>query len=248
MGVPLHAAGRWTCERAAPPIAFCRSGAQRRDVVGDKQTSTRRKVAPQRSREELITAIVDAATEVFAMGENPTVRAIAARAGVQPSAIYRYFPSKRALLGEVVARGSRRDAEIIAEHLGGPPPRLLAATLGENNAFRAALLRGVLAGLEPADVPGGVASVELTARGLMRQRVEPVRPDERYDPRLVVAVLAAALVGWQATGRFFTAVVGLDGVDPEEVQAAVAYLLTHVYELAEPGLRMDDPRTREQTF
>lgn len=213
--------------------------------MGDQQASSRQKAAPRRSREELVTAIIAAATEVFAGGENPTVRTIAARAGVQPSVIYRYFPSKRALLGEVVARGSRRDAEIIAEHLGGPPPRLLAATLGENTAFRAALLRGVLAGLEPAEVPGGVASVELTARGLMRRRVAPVRPDKRYDPRLVAAVLAAALVGWQVTGSFFTAVVGLDEVDPQEVQAAVAYLLTHLYELAEPDLRMDDPRKRE---
>ena len=207
--------------------------------MGDKRTSTRGRAAPRRSRDELVDAIVAAATEVFAAGENPTVRAISARAGVQPSVIYRYFSSKQALLGEVVARGSRRDAELIAELLGGPPERLVAAAL-ENTPYRAALLRGVLAGLDPADVPGGLPSVELTARGLMQAKYAAARPDERFDPRLITAFLAAALVGWQATGTFFTEVVGLAGVDKAEVQTAVAYLLDQVYGLAEPGRRMED--------
>lgn len=207
--------------------------------MGDKQTSAGRRASQRRSREEQVTAIVAAASEVFAVGENPTVRAIAAHAGVQPSVIYRYFPSKRALLGEVVARGSRRDAGLIAKLLGGPPERLVAAAL-ENTTYRAALLRGVLARLEPKEIPGGLPSVELTAQGLMQATHTPSQPDERYDPRLVTAFLAAALVGWQATGSFFTAVVGLDDVDPEDVQEAVAHLLDQVYGLAEPGRRMDD--------
>jgi AcrR family transcriptional regulator len=207
--------------------------------VSERQSDPERSGGPRRSRDELVETIIVAATEVFAAGENPTVRAIATRAGVQPSVIYRYFPSKRVLLGEVVARGSRRDAELIAKMLGGPPERLIAAALG-NTPYRAALLRGVLAGLEPADVPGGLPSVELTARGLMQGKHTPARPDEQYDPRLVSAFLAAALVGWQATGAFFTTVVGLDDVDPEAVQRAMAGLLDQVYGLAEPDRRMDD--------
>jgi AcrR family transcriptional regulator len=207
--------------------------------MNEKQRRSGRPTVPRRSREELVTAIVAAATDVFAAGENPTVRAIAAHAGVQPSVIYRYFASKRALLGEVVARGSRHDAELIVELLGGPPERLVAAALA-NTPYRAALLRGVLAGLGPADVPGGLPSVELTARGLMQGKYTPARPDEQFDPRLITAFLAAALVGWQATGSFFTEAVGLGAVNREEVLTAVAGLLDQVYGLSEPGRRMED--------
>jgi len=197
--------------------------------------------APRRAREQLVEAIVAAATELFAAGEQRavTVRAIAARAGVQPSVIHRYFTSKQALLGEVVSRGARRDAEILGRLGAATPPQVLAATL-ENGAYRAALLHGVLAGLRPADVPGGLPSLALSVRALEGREHSPAHPGERYDPRLIVAVLAAALVGWQATGRFFTAAVGLDGVDPTDVQAAVAYLLDQVNGLAGPDRTMED--------
>jgi len=207
--------------------------------MNERRRRSSRPVRRRRSRDELVDAIVEASTEVFAAGENPTVRAIAARAGVQPSVIHRYFPSKRALLGEVVARGSRRDAELIVDLPGRPPERLVAAVLTDT-PYRAALLRGVLAGLEPADIPGGLPSLELTARGLMRDKYTPARPDERSDPRLITAFLAAALVGWQATGAFFTEAVGLSGVNREEVLTAVAGLLDQVYGLSEPGRRMED--------
>jgi len=208
--------------------------------VNARKSRPSKPTVPRRSGEELVAAIVAAATEVFAAGgKNATMRAIAARADVQPSVIYRYFPSKRALLGEVVAQGSRRDVELISDLLGGPPPQLVAATLG-NTAYRTALLHGVLAGLQLTDIPGGLPSIELTARGLMSGKYTPARPDERFDPRLVTAFLAAALVGWQATGSFFAAAAGLGRVDAEDVQAAVAYLLDQVYGLAEPGRRMED--------
>jgi AcrR family transcriptional regulator len=210
--------------------------------VSERQIHEGRQARERRSREQIVEAIVAAATEIFSTRENATVRAIAARAGVQPSIIFRYFGSKKALLGEVVARGARRDAEIVAKYLGGPPPALLAATLDENTAYRAALLRGVLTGLEVADVPGGVASVEFAARALASGAYSPLRPGERFDPRLVAAFLAAAMAGWQATGRFFTAAAGLGNADEAEVDAAVAYVLDQIYALADPDLRMDDDK------
>lgn len=194
---------------------------------------------PRRTREELVDAIIAAATEVFAAGENATVRTIAARAGVQPSVIFRYFGSKKALLGEVVVRGARRDADLMADMLGGPPERLVAAALG-NSPYRAALLRAVLEGLTPEEIPGELAALDVTAHGLMQARYTPARPDERFDPRLVTAFLAAALVGWQTTGSFFTTAVGLGEVDQEAVLASVAYLLDQIYGLADPDRRIDE--------
>jgi AcrR family transcriptional regulator len=207
--------------------------------LAKRETGRRRGAAPRRSREQLVEDIVQAATEGFATGgKDATARAIAARARVQPSVIFRYFGSMQALLGEVVARGARRDAEIVSRYLGGPPPDLLAAMLGGNLAFRAALLRGVQSGLRANDVPGGVASVELVVSGLMRGSYTPIRPGERFDPRVVAAFLAAATVGWQATGDFFVDAADLGGVDRGQVEAAVGWLFDQIYALADPAQRL----------
>jgi len=208
--------------------------------VSSRPRDRERPAAPRRSRDELVEAIVAAATELFAAGEqrSVTVRAIAARAGVQPSIIHRYFASKQALLGEVVARGARRDAEILARLAEASPPEVLAATL-DNGAYRTALLHGVLAGGSLADLPGGLPSLALRVRRLEGGYV-PVHAGERFDPRLVAAFVAAALLGWQIAGRFLTDAVSLDGVDPDEVQAALAYLMDQVKGLADPSRRMED--------
>lgn len=193
----------------------------------------------RRTREEIVEAVVAAATEAFAADESPTVRAIARRAGVQPSVIFRYFGSKQGLLGEVIARGARRDAEIIAEFFGRPP-ELVAATLSTNPAYRAALLHAIMGGLRPDDVPGGLASIDLTVDGLSSGGFTPIQPDARYDPRLVAAFLAAAMLGWQLSGDFFAAAAGLGRSDRDAVQSAVAYILYQIYGLADPQERLDE--------
>ena len=193
-----------------------------------KQSGPGGPAASRRTREQLVEAIVAAATELLAAADqgSDTVRAVAAGAEVQPSIIYRYFADEQALLGEVVARGARRDAEILSEPGVAAPPQVLAATL-ENAAYRAALLRAVLAGLRPADVPGGLPALALSMSALAVGAHRPARPGERYDPRLVAAVLAAALVGWQASSRFFSR-RGPRRDHPKEVEAAVAFLLDQV--------------------
>ena len=74
----------------------------------------------------------------------------------------------------------------------------------------------------------------------MDAEYEPLRPGERFDPRLIAALLAAATVGWQATGAFFTKAVSLEQTDEDEVEAAVAYIFDQIYALAGPRQRMDE--------
>src|SRR6478609_12060550 len=50
-------------------------------------------------------AVLDAVHELFVEGEIvPTVEDVAARSGVSPRSVYRYFPDSRALLGAALTR------------------------------------------------------------------------------------------------------------------------------------------------
>ncbi|AEW98001.1 MULTISPECIES: TetR/AcrR family transcriptional regulator [Streptomycetaceae] len=70
-------------------------------------------------------ALLDAASVLFAERgyERTTVRAIAARAGANQALLFRYFGSKRALFGEVMARNGRQRL------LATEPERLLEVAL-----------------------------------------------------------------------------------------------------------------------
>ncbi|ANZ20325.1 TetR family transcriptional regulator [Streptomyces noursei] len=83
-----------TREVAARPAGEARrggAGEQRRDAQGTRRL------------------LLDAASELFAERgyERATVRDIAARAGVNQALLFRYFGSKKALFGEVMARGGQ---------------------------------------------------------------------------------------------------------------------------------------------
>ncbi|MFJ9613588.1 TetR/AcrR family transcriptional regulator [Streptomyces noursei] len=83
-----------TREVAARPAGEARrggAGEHRRDAQGTRRL------------------LLDAASELFAERgyERATVRDIAARAGVNQALLFRYFGSKKALFGEVMARGGQ---------------------------------------------------------------------------------------------------------------------------------------------
>ncbi|MEV4433051.1 TetR family transcriptional regulator [Streptomyces sp. NPDC049555] len=97
----------------------------------DKQVRRRDAEATRR-------CLVEAAAELFAERgyDRTTVRAIADRAGVNQALLFRYFGSKTALFGEVVARDGRRKLR------ESPPEQLLEGALRD-------LLTP--AGIEPGD-------------------------------------------------------------------------------------------------
>ncbi|MCX4553455.1 TetR family transcriptional regulator [Streptomyces sp. NBC_01267] len=70
-------------------------------------------------------ALIDAAAALFAERgyERTTVRDIAARAGFNQALLFRYFGSKKALFGEVMARDGRKQVR------DTPPEHLLEAAL-----------------------------------------------------------------------------------------------------------------------
>ncbi|MFI1972028.1 TetR/AcrR family transcriptional regulator [Streptomyces cinnamoneus] len=93
----------------------------------DAEPARRRAAGPARRRDAEATrrALTDAAAELFAERgyDRTTVRAIAERAGVNQALLFRYFGSKTALFGEVVARDGHKQLRET------PVERLLETTL-----------------------------------------------------------------------------------------------------------------------
>ncbi|GAA2653313.1 TetR/AcrR family transcriptional regulator [Streptomyces lunalinharesii] len=118
--------------RRAVEVAPCGStaGEHRRDAQGTRRL------------------LLDAASQLFAERgyERATVRDIASRAGVNQALLFRYFGSKKALFGEVMARGGH-------EQLRATPPERL---------FEVAL-RGML---DEGGGPGADRSLEVCLRSI----------------------------------------------------------------------------------
>ncbi len=101
--------------------------------------------------------------------EATTLRAIADDAGVSPGLLYRYFPSKQAVVMALYTERSVAYADTVELPSGGWPPRVLAAlrhslvVLGPHRATLAAVLPTLL-----ADREGGLLSpAAAEARGLV---------------------------------------------------------------------------------
>ncbi|MDT0447606.1 TetR/AcrR family transcriptional regulator [Streptomyces hesseae] len=157
-------------------------------------------------------ALIDAAAGLFAERgyERTTVRAIADRAGVNQALLFRYFGSKTALFGEVMANDGRRRLRET------PPERLLESAL-----------RGLLA---PGDAPHGDRSLEVflrsaggddevaeTSRSLGEEYTRALaRLTGEEDAELRAALVLAWLLGIGLT-RLVVRQEPLAGADPERV-------------------------------
>src|SRR5919202_6019944 len=86
---------------------------------------TRARAAAVRER------VVTAALEQMAEGgyASASMVAVARRAGVATGSVYRHFPSKRDLFGEVFRRASQREVDVLVElgHRGLPVSERLVA-------------------------------------------------------------------------------------------------------------------------
>jgi len=186
----------------------------------------------RRSREEVSRALIGAAAELFA--ERPsgrvTVREIAARAGVNPALVHRYFGSKQDLMRAAMARSQ----DAIAAHLAQMTDvrrdlgALYRATVGEKE-FVAVLARASLDGVLP-EFPGGYP----TMAGLVERFERELRtaPAGRHDPRVVVACLSSLTLGYALFGEFVRRGTGLDERPSDELDAASQDVLREIAGLA----------------
>jgi AcrR family transcriptional regulator len=187
----------------------------------------------RRSREQVSQALIDAASALFA--ERPsgrvTVRAIAARADVNPGLVHRYFGSKQNLMRAAMAQSQNAIAANLARmadvrrDLG----LLYQATVGEKE-FIAVLARASLDGVLP-EFPAGYPTM-----GGLVERIEAElgagTPAGRHDPRVVVACLSSLTLGYALFGEFVRRGTGLDGRPSEEIDAAIQEVLREIAGLA----------------
>ncbi|WJY36567.1 TetR family transcriptional regulator [Streptomyces sp. P9-2B-2] len=181
--------------------------------------------------------LLDAASELFAERgyERATVRDIASRAGANQALLFRYFGSKKALFGEVMARGGH-------EQLRSTPAERL---------FEVAL-RGMLAGggagadrsLEVClRSIGGSDEIGEALRGLGEEYAEVLGTLSESDTGSLRADLALSWLLGIGLMRVVVAKEPLASADPDTVCALVAGALGNLLE----NLPKDGPADGEST-
>jgi TetR/AcrR family transcriptional regulator, repressor for neighboring sulfatase len=181
---------------------------------------------PRRSREEVGQALIDAAAELLAerSSGHVTVRDIAARADVNPTLIHRYFGTKRNLMHAAVDAAQRRLVASVDEmpNVIDGAYGVFHAVLAEKGliaSFARATLDGVLDDL-PRDNPGMTELINRFAAEL-----EGRGTPGRHDPRIIVACLASAAMGYALFGEMIRRGAGLDGEPENRVEAAMVAAL-----------------------
>lgn len=182
--------------------------------------------------------LLDAASELFAERgyERATVRDIASRAGANQALLFRYFGSKKALFGEVMARGGQ-------EQLRSTPAERL---------FEVAL-RGMLAGGGGAGADrslevclrsiGGSDEIGEALRGLGEEYAEVLATLSESDTGGLRADLALSWLLGIGLMRVVVAKEPLASADPDTVCALVAGALGNLLE----NLPKDGPADGEST-
>ena len=172
-------------------------------------------------------AVLDAATELIAdRGQDAvTVRAIAARAGINHALVHRYFGSKDELIAAVIEREADYFRQLT--EAGGDVvavvDRILKA-MSERRAYVRFLTRAILDG-RPMDQLGPPLLV-------FREILSVIEADRAgtteglADTRLMVAALGAMALGWRVFGGFLASGVGLEAMPREQMDARVDRFIT----------------------
>lgn len=98
-----------------------------------KATTRPRRAARQERSQATVDAILEAATRLFAEGglDQVNTNHIAELAGVSIGSLYQYFPSKEAILGELIDRHAEQTIAALAAKLGEFDVRPIPAVLRE---------------------------------------------------------------------------------------------------------------------
>jgi AcrR family transcriptional regulator len=171
------------------------------------------RTARERARRELVAAIKDAATRQLAeVGASAlSLRAVARELEMASSALYRYFPSRDALLTALIvdayaavgARAEQADAEAAAAG-ADPGARWLAVcravrawALAEPHSYALVYGSPVPGYAAPQDTVEPAIRLSLVMAGIVATAVEQgsLRPPQRRLPRRLVTPEVLALVG-----------------------------------------------------
>lgn len=170
------------------------------------------------ARARVVERLVAAARPLFADRGPASVslREVAAAAGVNYGLIYQYVGTKEDLLQLVFKRSS----EDYAEHFAGAQDTDDAISFlmrPKSSEYVRMLARSILDGRDPAALLGrSPAMAELS-----RRLAERGSSSEGVDPRVQVAALTSAALGWGLFGSFVKSITGLDDQADDELTLAV---------------------------
>jgi len=171
------------------------------------------------------TAILVAAAELF--GETSpaqvSLRAIAARAGVNYGLIHHYFGTKEAILAELLRRASANGAARM-DHSRTVDDALEQLVITETDTNYARMLAWAM--LDDTDPQRLVSASPAIAHitGLVTQQLAD-RGDTDLDPKIVAAVIVSAVLGWRLFRPFVMVAGELTDRDEREVTELVATTL-----------------------
>lgn len=220
--------------RASAQRAFAQhasvQGASVQRAPAERADPVRRGPGRRPGNESTRDALLVAAREEFSAGgyAAATVRAIAARAGVDPAMIHHHFGSKRGLFAAAVELPFN-PADIEIERLASGPPEELGARLAAEfvriwdragTAAAASMLRTALQSEEATARLRAVLVETLLRRGLTH--IMGWTPQSRWRASL----LASQLIGL-LTARYIARFEPLASAGPDAVVAAVAPVLQH---------------------
>jgi AcrR family transcriptional regulator len=171
--------------------------------------------------EDTATKILLAAAELFEQ-RSPTqvsLRAIAARAGVNYGLVHHYFKTKEAMLANLLRLASATGAARLAgsQTIDEALDQLVDVDMRSNYARM--LAWAMLDETDPEQlVTASPAMAHFTA---IIEGHLAVRHDATTDPKIVTAVAVSAVLGWQVFRPFVTAAAELDERDADHVVAEV---------------------------
>jgi AcrR family transcriptional regulator len=193
--------------------------------IGARRAKPRRPSLPPRGRKEILDAVLDAATRLFAKSgpASVSVRDIARVARINHALVHRHFGSKRAVLDAVVERTVQRLAAIAARitdaHSGAQ--RLFEAGL-ENDFYTRILARAML------DNP---ALPQVLQHGfpIIRRMIELLEgkreKGDTSELRLRVGAASALTMGWLLFEPFLLRATELENRERADVRNSLVRLI-----------------------
>jgi AcrR family transcriptional regulator len=173
--------------------------------------------------------VLDAARREFVAGRRLEVSAIAAELGLARATLYRWFGSRDALLGEMIARDAEEYFRRVRARVKGRGGRALLETFDQINRglTRSSALRRFLeqereSALRTLTSSGGI--VEPRSVAVIADLIDDEVRRGTYDPPVDVPTLAYAIVGLANAFLYNDAVAGIRG-DVDRLRDVEAALL-----------------------
>ena len=173
--------------------------------------------------------VLDAARREFVEGRRLEVSAIAAELGLARATLYRWFGSRDALLGEMIARDAEEYFRRVRARVKGRGGRALLETFDQINRglTRSSALRRFLeqereSALRTLTSSGGI--VEPRSVAVVADLIDDEVRRGAYDPPVDVPTLAYAIVGLANAFLYNDAVAGIRG-DVDRLRVVEAALL-----------------------